>query len=658
MPIWNATARAWTAASMTVRAAALLAGLLLVPTAAAFWGTQGPRSVRLNLGPGDGPYLAGFFPQYEIDEGVALQWSRPEARVSLPLAFIGEASLKLRFGPPPKGPSRVGVALGGRSLGAFDCCRHRALQKRELLASTRALTTVTVALSVGGPEIVERGLFLDWIELDLLSGARLWLTGTARFRPAALVGLVFLLLWAAGFRAPAAAAVTVPLALGLALALLRDPWLVHLLLTLLPETLLFVALPLTVLGRVLTERGRLDVATLRTAVGLATLAFLARATALNHPDFFYPDLRTHALLVDAVGEAGWDFLRAPVRYLYTPRAGSSSTDTLVRATSGLWLRRIGGVDVGLPYSLALHSLLAPLGLSGDAKVAALKLLGALFSAVPVAVLAFLAARLGAPPLCALLLVAAPTALAELSLAAVPAVFGHALDALLMLWLVLRARLVAARRLALEGALVLAVVQLGYVSSVLSASLLMALLAVASLREGEDGRPLPLALALGLGSLVALAAYYRHFVPGALAALRLSFAGRTVDAAGDHLDLAGSRVVDAFVLWGFPILAVAAAAGYVLLLRSMGWERDVLVAWGLTVFVLGVLQRALPGVFGFVHVALFATPLVCLAAGAGLGALRARGGLARALAWAGAALVCAHGFWLQLQSVLGQLDNAR
>ena len=645
---------------MTARAAVLLAGLLLVPTAAALRGASGPLSVRLNLGPGDGPYLSGFFPQYEIDEGVALQWSRPEARISLPLAFTGPAALQLRFGPPPKRPSRVGVVLGGQSLGAFDCCRHRALQKRQLDASTRAPTPVTAALSVSGPEIVERGLFLDWMQLDLLAGARLWLTGSARFRPAALVGLVFLLLWTAGLSTTAIAASTTPLALGLALALLRDPWLVHRLLTLLPETLLFVALPLTVLGRLLAERGRLDAAALRTAVGLATLAFLGRAAALNHPDFFYPDLRTHARLINVVGEAGCDFLRAPARYLYTPREESVAADSLIRATSGLWLRRIGGVDVGLPYSLAFHSLLAPLGLSGDAKIAALKLLGALFSALPVAVFAFLAARLGAPPLSALLLVAAPTALVELSLGAVPAVFGHALDALFMLWLVLRAWRLTTRRLALEGALLLALVQLGYVSSVLTASLLVGLLAVVASLGAEDRSPHArgLAVTLGLGSLLALAAYYRDFVPGALAAVRLAVASRAVAATGGHLDAAGGRVEAALFLWGFPILTVSAAVGYVLLLRRVGWERDVLLAWGLNVFVLGLLQRAVPGVFGFVHLALLVTPLLCLGAGRGLEALRARGGPARALAVAVVTLVCAHGFWTQIESVLGQLDNAR
>ena len=115
---------------------------------------------------------------------------------------------------------------------------------------------------------------------------------------------------------------------------------------------------------------------------------------------------------------------------------------------------------------------------------------------------------------------------------------------------------------------------------------------------------------------------------------------------------------AFLLWGFPILAAAAAAGYVRLLRRVGPARDVLLAWGLTLGVLGLLRRAAPGVFGFVHLALFATPLVCLAAGSGLEALRSRGGFARVLAGAVVVVVCAQGVWVQIESVLGQLDNAR
>ena len=613
--------------------------------------------MRLNLGPGDGPYLSGFFPEYEIDAGVALQWSRPVARISLPLAFTGPAVLQLRFGPPPNGPSRVGVVLGGRSLGAFDCCRHRALQRRQLDASTQTATEVAAALSVSGPEIAERGVFLDWMQLDLGAGGRLWLTGPARFRPAALVSLVFLLLWTSGFSAGAAVAATAPLALGLALGLLRDPWLVHRVLTLLPETLAFVALPLTALGRLLAARGHQGTSILRTAVGLATLAFLGRAAALNHPDFFHPDLRTHARLVGVVREAGWDFLRSPARHLYTPREEPKAKDTLVRTTAGLWLRRIGGVDVGLPYSLAFHSLLAPFGLSSDAMVTALKVLGAFFSALPVAVLAFLAARLGAPPLSALLLVAAPTELLELSLGTVPALFGHALDALFLLFLVVRAPRISAGRLALEGACALAAVQLAYVSSVLTATLLVALLAVLTLRRGDRLRARGLALAVVMGSLLALALYYRDFLPGAQAAVRLAVAGRGVGAPGADLDPGGGRVDAAFFLWTLEVLA-AAAAGFVLLLRASGPERDVLVAWGLTVVVLGLLRRGVPGVFGFVHLALFATPLLCLAAGRALQALCLRGGAVRLLALAVAAIVCAHGVSVQIASVLGQLDNAR
>ena len=39
-------------------------------------GAPGPLSVRLNLGPGDGPYVRAFAPEYEIDERVATHWTR------------------------------------------------------------------------------------------------------------------------------------------------------------------------------------------------------------------------------------------------------------------------------------------------------------------------------------------------------------------------------------------------------------------------------------------------------------------------------------------------------------------------------------------------------------------------------------------------------
>ena len=43
--------------------------------------------------------------------------------------------------------------------------------------------------------------------------------------------------------------------------------------------------------------------------GLAVLA-------VNHPDFYYPDLRTHARLVEKVQEEGFGFFVSPSRAIW------------------------------------------------------------------------------------------------------------------------------------------------------------------------------------------------------------------------------------------------------------------------------------------------------------------------------------------------------
>ena len=63
--------------------------LAAVPTVAVFLGSPGTRTVRLNLGPGDAPYISGFTPAWEIEAGVATHWTTYEAAVHLPLEVRG-----------------------------------------------------------------------------------------------------------------------------------------------------------------------------------------------------------------------------------------------------------------------------------------------------------------------------------------------------------------------------------------------------------------------------------------------------------------------------------------------------------------------------------------------------------------------------------------
>jgi hypothetical protein len=72
---------------------------------------------------------------------------------------------------------------------------------------------------------------MDWVAFEATAGQRVYLVGSARWRAALATGLVFLVLLGVGWAVPHAALAVLPVSLAAAVALGRDPWLVHQLLT-------------------------------------------------------------------------------------------------------------------------------------------------------------------------------------------------------------------------------------------------------------------------------------------------------------------------------------------------------------------------------------------------------------------------------------------
>ena len=95
--------------------------VLALPLVAAHLGARGPRSLHLNLGPGDGPYVSGFAPEYEIDDKVATHWTTYHAAVTLPVDVeAGEATLAYRFARVFPETAVVDVRLGDRPVDHFE----------------------------------------------------------------------------------------------------------------------------------------------------------------------------------------------------------------------------------------------------------------------------------------------------------------------------------------------------------------------------------------------------------------------------------------------------------------------------------------------------------------------------------------------------------
>ncbi|HLA76016.1 MAG TPA: hypothetical protein VJU18_00395, partial [Vicinamibacteria bacterium] len=415
--------------------ALLLLAILALPVGAAFWGAAGPQRITLNLGPGDGPYVQGFAPAYEIYDKVATHWTTYHAAVSLPLRAQGPATLAYRFNRVFPETAVVDVSVNGSAVDRL-ACRGGLWEEKRSPVNAWGPGPLRIGFETDSHERRDRGLKLDWIQIETTAGARVWLTGSAAWVPAFGLALVYLLHRLTGSSARASVLLVAPWVAVATWGLLRDPWLVHRLLRGLPWALALFGLLGVGTARFLIGRGLASIHAVRVVAALAIGAFLLRALLANHPDFYYPDLRTHARLVEVVREAGLRFFATPSRYIWE---------------HGVWRTGAYGKTYAFPYTPAFHIPFAVLGFRYDSLLLALKLAGAAVSTVPLILLWAMARRLGASPLGVGLMVVIPTYTSRLSFAFLPSLFGHAVDMAFLLWLMAKADILGTRRVVLAGA---------------------------------------------------------------------------------------------------------------------------------------------------------------------------------------------------------------
>lgn len=616
---------------------------MLAPLLAAGVGARAPFRLTLNLGPGDADYLSGFASAYEIDDRVATHWTTYEAAVTLPLTVSGgPMALSYRFARVFPQTAVVEVGFGGGVVDRFEC-RGGRFQERTASLGARGPTPVIVTFHADSHERQNLGLKLDWVRLA--GSGRVGLRGTARLVPVLAVVLLLGLHVLAGWDLRRAALLAAPWAAATAFGLLRDPWLVHRLLRGVVLALALFGLAGVGLGRLLQARGQASSAAVRALAALALATFLLRALAVNHPDFYYPDLRTHARLVQVVRAAGLGFFRTPAAYIWE---------------HGVWRTEAYGKTYAFPYTPAFHVPFALVPFRYDDLITAMKLTAAALTTVPLVLVWALARRLGASVAGAALMAVIPTYVSRLSFAFLPALLGHAVDVAFLFWLAGNLDHVREPKVWVRGALFVSACQLAYVSGVVNVSLFVFVLAVAEAMAGRQGR-LPRAVALLTmalaGSLVSVVVYYRDFLPMVVDVLSHA-ASRGGQAASVHpvqgfFLVAYSRTRD-FFDGVYPVLT---AAGLVILFRSRRGT-SLLAAWVATYALLLLGRARVPDVFLHGHETLFFTPLVCLASGQALSDLALRGRAARAAALVLAAILAVQGFAWQWRAVADQLGNAR
>jgi hypothetical protein len=343
------------------------------------------------------------------------------------------------------------------------------------------------------------------------------------------------------------------------------------------------------------------------------LALAVRLVVLLHPQFYYPDVKVHSLVAWQLARQGLvGFLR-------------DFTATQYRYSLGLQMEN--GHWYAFPYPPAFYILTWPLvRLARFRPEVAVSLLAAMVNSGMVLVVFGIARRLRLSSPAALaaagFAIVLPIYMARLTLAYFPALTGHAVDMLVVLYLLSRMDRLDRPRVVLTLAALVAFALLTYTQSLLNFGILLPLVLLVQVltdRSRESWRRMAgLTLAGALGAVLSLAVFYGRYVPVfvdmqrgipmpeesilleklARAAPPDEDAVPDVDDpfAGPGVDVPRGLRTAAWRLYVFYSgFAVAIVAGVVLLLRRQDpllWP--FVLAWALTYLALNLASGGLPG----------------------------------------------------------------
>lgn len=626
----------------------LAAGLVL---AVAVWlGTlfaeRTAQRALLNFGPNDSEYATGLRDDWERDGRTIFHWTTLATRIRLPLGVRGDGFvLRLRARRHFLEPAHVVVAVDGRVVDTFELSAASAPDPRRpytvreiLLSAGTGATPLQIDLQSLSSNPRPLGIALDWIELERLAGTGAWVTAPATvWRSLGLTVGVWLLLLAAGARPLAALAAGVALAATIATGLAHDPLAAERVLRLGLWPMLGVTGLCVALGRSRKAETALGLGPGPVLAGLTALvglAMLFRAALLFHPEFFYPDVRIHAVFARELGKLGiGEFLRSFTANQFRYSLG-------LQYESGHWY--------AFPYPPAFYMLCWPLlkwaGLSPEVAVSTL---AALANSLETVVVFALARRFSPSGGAALAAAAAvpllPIFMVRLSLAYFPAILGHFVDALLLCFLTWRWKRLGEWRQALLLALLVAAALLCYTQSLLNLGLLLPLYLVVQLLfdRSPEGRRRQGGLAFAglLGVLLSLGFYGRYVqvfidmqrgIPMAGEEIVLARVGPEAGQpsanvppddpfSGPGFDLGRGLRKAGWRFWLFyEALAPAVLAGLLLLVRTTADAdlRRLTLVWAATYVLLNLASGSLPGpnLVRYNKDLEIVAPLCCLALG--------------------------------------------
>lgn len=593
-----------------------MAALVLPP-----WSARHARPAVVNFGPNDFEYVRGFREDWERDRLTRFHWTTRSAEVRLPLEVKGDGHrLVMRVRRHLIEPARVTMRAEGRTLVSFDIEADPQVAYRTVAVDMPRLEgRLPFVLTIDSASADARplGVAIDWMQIERTSAAaRFSLLPWTRLALLVIVLVAYVAPRLAGASRRAAAIHAIAVA---AAATAGCAWDV-----LAAERIarygsgVYAAVALFALGLARGRRTRdaLQIGGPTVAGALVTIVLTAlalRLVILLHPQFYYPDVRVHALFAWQLARRGLvAFLR-------------NFTENQYRYSLGLQMEN--GHWYAFPYPPVFYVLCWPLvALARLRQEIAVSVMAAAVNSLEAflvfAIARRLQARAGTAVAAASALAVLPLFIARLSLAYFPAMVGHAVDATVILCLLARMREMDRPRVVAGLSALIAIALLTYTQSLLNFAVLLPLFLVVLLvgdRSAETWRrALGLVAAGALGALLSLALFYGRYVPIFLDMQRGvpmpeerilqekpstpvpeeelvpqepddPYAGPTLDP-WRGVRKAAWRL---YVFYG--PFAPLVLAGIVLVWRSQpSPERAFVLAWALTYLVLNLLSGGLPG----------------------------------------------------------------
>ncbi len=481
----------------------------LAPSLAARWA----RPALIEFGPNDVGYTSGFRQDWERDGLTRFRWTGTHSTVTLPLGVSGDGlRLRARVRRHLIDPAEVSIYADDLLVGRFDIQADLHSPYRTIdLSLPASLSSSPLTITIQATSVNPRplGVALDWLEVVRGKG-RFTLTHRHALGLSLVVAAAFAFPFLAG--APRAWAL-VHAATALALATAGTAWDVIASERIAAEgALIYLGTGALAAAAARSRRLRtalhLESSSVAGGLALTTLCALAlRLVLVLHPQFYYPDVKVHALFA-------WQLARhGLVHFLEEFTANQYRFSLGLQLENGHWY--------AFPYPPVFYMLCWPLlRLARYRPEVAVSVVAAVVNSLEAWIVFGIARRLRCPPATSLAAAAAlvvlPIFTARLTLAYFPALVGHAVDALVLLVILAHLRDLGRPRVIAGVALLVAAALLTYTQSVLNFAVIVPLIVIAHLaidRAPEVRRRMVgLVVATGLGGLLALAVFYGRYVP--------------------------------------------------------------------------------------------------------------------------------------------------